>query len=140
MVHFTPLSALSGGIFIGLAALLLLWLQGRIAGISGILAGAMGAAKGDWFWRLLFVVGLLTGGAIGFWLLQLPTPDLSTLSMPLLLVGGFLVGVGAKVGNGCTSGHGICGMGRLSSRSIVATCCFMSTGIMTVFVLRHLLA
>lgn len=137
MANFTPVTALLGGILIGLAALLLLWLQGRIAGISGILAGLMDGAKGDRMWRLQFVLGLLAGGACGVWLLALPTPDLSVVSVPLLLSGGFLVGFGAKLGNGCTSGHGICGIGRLSWRSVVATLSFMMTGVLTVYVIRH---
>lgn len=140
MANFTPVSALLGGILIGLAALLLLWLQGRIAGISGILAGLIGGATGDRLWRLEFVLGLMVGGACGFGLLSLPTPELADVSVPLLLSSGFLVGFGAKLGNGCTSGHGICGIGRLSLRSIVATLSFMLAGMLTVYVLRHVWA
>ncbi|MEZ7861538.1 MAG: YeeE/YedE family protein [Aeromonadaceae bacterium] len=140
MTHFTPLTALSGGILIGLAALLFLLIQGRVAGISGILAGLLAPATPDTGWRWRFIGGLGVGGALGFWLLGLPAPELSQVSWPWLLVGGLLVGFGAKLGNGCTSGHGICGIGRLSVRSIVATLLFMLAGMVTVFIMRHVLA
>ncbi len=140
MTHFTPLTALSGGILIGLAALLFLLIQGRVAGISGILAGLLAPATPDTGWRWRFIGGLGVGGALGFWLLGLPAPELSQVSWHWLLVGGLLVGFGAKLGNGCTSGHGICGIGRLSVRSIVATLLFMLAGMVTVFIMRHVLA
>ena len=140
MTHFTPLTALSGGILIGLAALLFLLIQGRVAGISGILAGLLAPATPDTGWRWRFIGGLGVGGALGFWLLGLPAPVLSQVSWHWLLVGGLLVGFGAKLGNGCTSGHGICGIGRLSVRSIVATLLFMLAGMVTVFIMRHVLA
>ena len=140
MTDFTPLTALSGGILIGLAALLFLLVQGRVAGISGILAGLLAPVTSDIGWRWRFIAGLAVGGALGFWLLGLPAPDLSQVSWPWLLVGGLLVGFGAKLGNGCTSGHGICGIGRLSVRSIVATLLFMLAGMVTVFIMRHVLA
>ena len=140
MTHFTPLTALSGGILIGLAALLFLLIQGRVAGISGILAGLLAPATPDTGWRWRFIGGLGVGGALGFWLLGLPAPELSQVSWNWLLVGGLLVGFGAKLGNGCTSGHGICGIGRLSVRSIVATLLFMLAGMVTVFIMRHVLA
>lgn len=140
MTHFTPLTALSGGILIGLAALLFLLIQGRVAGISGILAGLLAPATPDTGWRWRFIGGLGVGGALGFWLLGLPAPELGQVSWPWLLVGGLLVGFGAKLGNGCTSGHGICGIGRLSVRSIVATLLFMLAGMVTVFIMRHVLA
>ena len=140
MIDFTPLTALSGGILIGLAALLFLLVQGRVAGISGILAGLLAPVTSDIGWRWRFIAGLAVGGALGFWLLGLPAPDLSQVSWPWLLVGGLLVGFGAKLGNGCTSGHGICGIGRLSVRSIVATLLFMLAGMVTVFIMRHVLA
>ena len=140
MTNFTPLTALSGGILIGLAALLFLLIQGRVAGISGILAGLLAPATPDTGWRWRFIGGLGVGGALGFWLLGLPAPELSQVSWPWLLVGGLLVGFGAKLGNGCTSGHGICGIGRLSVRSIVATLLFMLAGMVTVFIMRHVLA
>ena len=140
MTHFTPLTALSGGILIGLAALLFLLIQGRVAGISGILAGLLAPATPDTGWRWRFIGGLGVGGALGFWLLGLPAPELGQVSWHWLLVGGLLVGFGAKLGNGCTSGHGICGIGRLSVRSIVATLLFMLAGMVTVFIMRHVLA
>ena len=140
MTHSTPLTALSGGILIGLAALLFLLIQGRVAGISGILAGLLAPATPDTGWRWRFIGGLGVGGALGFWLLGLPAPELSQVSWHWLLVGGLLVGFGAKLGNGCTSGHGICGIGRLSVRSIVATLLFMLAGMVTVFIMRHVLA
>ncbi len=140
MTNFTPLTALSGGILIGLAALLFLLIQGRVAGISGILAGLLAPATPDTGWRWRFIGGLGVGGALGFWLLGLPAPELSQVSWHWLLVGGLLVGFGAKLGNGCTSGHGICGIGRLSVRSIVATLLFMLAGMVTVFIMRHVLA
>ena len=140
MTHFTPLTAFGGGILIGLAALLFLLIQGRVAGISGILAGLLAPATPDTGWRWCFIGGLGVGGALGFWLLGLPAPELSQVSWNWLLVGGLLVGFGAKLGNGCTSGHGICGIGRLSVRSIVATLLFMLAGMVTVFIMRHVLA
>ena len=124
---------------IGLAALLLLWLAGRIAGVSGLLSGLMTPTHGEWLWRGCFILGLLIGGEIGFSLLGEAKPDLTPVSPWLLLLAGLLVGIGTRLGNGCTSGHGICGVGRLSPRSMVATLCFMTTAAITVFVLRHLL-
>ncbi|MBP8173138.1 MAG: YeeE/YedE family protein [Aeromonadaceae bacterium] len=124
---------------IGVAALLLLWLAGRIAGVSGLLSGLMTPTHGEWLWRGCFILGLLIGGEIGFSLLGEAKPDLTPVSPWLLLLAGLLVGIGTRLGNGCTSGHGICGVGRLSPRSMVATLCFMTTAAITVFVLRHLL-
>ena len=140
MMYFTPVTALFGGLLLGGAALLLLLVQGRIAGISGILAGVMGPFTAESNWRWLFILGLGCGGGIGFWLFELPAPDLSQIRWPWFLVAGFFVGFGAKLGNGCTSGHGICGIGRLSIRSIVATMIFMLAGMVTVFIMRHVLA
>ncbi|MGL4205668.1 MAG: YeeE/YedE family protein [Aeromonadaceae bacterium] len=139
MTHFTPISSLLGGMLIGLAALLLLWLPGRIAGISGIVAGLLAPSRQEWLWRVVFVAGLLLGGGVGFWFLRLPVPDLASVSWPLLMLAGLLVGVGARLGSGCTSGHGICGIGRLSPRSLVATASFMGSGVITVFITHHLL-
>lgn len=140
MMNFTPGTALLGGLLLGISALLLLLVQGRIAGISGILAGVMVSFTDVSGWRWLFILGLGSGGAIGFWLFDLPAPDLSQITWPWFLVAGFLVGFGAKLGNGCTSGHGICGIGRLSVRSLVATMIFMLAGMVTVFIMRHVLA
>jgi len=137
--HLALGQALLGGMIIGVAALLLLWLAGRIAGVSGLLSGLMTPTHGEWLWRGCFILGLLIGGEIGFSLLGEAKPDLTPVSPWLLLLAGLLVGIGTRLGNGCTSGHGICGVGRLSPRSMVATLCFMTTAAITVFVLRHLL-
>ena len=139
MEYLALAKPLLGGMIIGLAALLLLWLAGRIAGVSGLLSGLMTPTHGEWLWRGCFILGLLIGGEIGFSLLGEAKPDLTPVSPWLLLLAGVLVGIGARLGNGCTSGHGICGVGRLSLRSIVATLCFMTTGVISVFVVRHLL-
>ncbi len=138
MTEFTPFTAALGGALIGLSALILFLLDGRIAGISGIFGGLLGFPRGDSAWRAAFLAGLIIApvlyAAIGG---HLP-PLTVTSSLPLLLAGGFLVGFGTRLGNGCTSGHGVCGMARLSPRSIVATLTFMATAAITVFVLRHL--
>ena len=130
---------LLGGALIGLSASLLLLLNGRIAGISGIAGGLMGSASGDRGWRLSFLAGLLGGGL----LLRFGWPG--TLGAPpvanpwWLVAAGLLVGVGTRLGNGCTSGHGVCGISRGARRSLVATLTFMAAGILTVFVVRHVL-
>ena len=142
MNHFTPLASLTGGLLVGLAAALFLLVNGRIAGISGILggivAGLLRAATEGLSWRLAFVVGLLMAP----WLYRLlsPLPPIQIdAGFPLLIIAGVLVGVGTRYGGGCTSGHGICGLSRLSTRSAMATLCFMLCGVATVFVVRHLL-
>lgn len=139
MENFTPLSALAGGVLIGLSATLLLLFNGRIAGVSGILSGIFVQPRGDRLWRLMFVLGMVGSGAIYQWLSGTGFEEYRAVSMPLLLVGAFLVGFGTRMGGGCTSGHGVCGIGRVSPRSIVATFVFMGFGFITVFVLRHLL-
>ncbi len=138
MSGFTPFSASLGGILIGLSASLLMWTNGRIAGISGIVADAVVPAANESAWRWLFLLGLLTGTAAWF---SLVDPGFSVRSGNpwLLLSAGFLVGVGTRMGSGCTSGHGVCGIGRLSLRSLIATLIFMGFGLLTVFVIRHLL-
>ena len=137
MTEFTPVAATIGGVLIGLSAVLLMWLNGRIAGISGILQGAAFSRGAERSWRLAFVAGLVLGGA----LYVLATGDtLLTREgvAPWLIVGaGLLVGVGTRLGSGCTSGHGVCGISRLSPRSLVATGAFMATGIMMTALLRH---
>ena len=132
------LQALAGGVLIGLSAVLLLLLNGRIAGISGIAFGLFERAKGrEWAWKVAFVVGLVGAGvAVLAWQGEAP---LSPASPPMLVLAGLLVGVGTALGNGCTSGHGVCGLGRLSPRSLVAVLTFMATAIATVFVVRHVL-
>ncbi|WP_323843957.1 YeeE/YedE family protein [Microbulbifer magnicolonia] len=135
---FTPWSALAGGAMIGLASAMLLLLNGRIAGISGILGGLIGRTPGETGWRLAFTLGLLIGPAL--WLLFAALPPIRIEAGYRLLVGaGLLVGIGTRYGSGCTSGHGVCGLSRLSPRSLVATLMFMSAGFATVYVVRHLL-
>jgi hypothetical protein len=129
---------LAGGMLIGLSATLLLLCNGRIAGISGMINGAI-TFKAEQAWRWIFLAGMLLGGAIYEYLwAQQPTPT-STFSPWLMLIGGFLVGFGTRLGNGCTSGHGVCGLGRLSFRSLIAVITFLSTAIITVYIKNHLL-
>lgn len=139
MTSFTPLSAAFGEVLIGLSVSMLILLNGRIAGIGGILGGLLVVRRGDIAWRLAFIFGLVAAPAIymalGGQLLSIAV----TSSTTLLLVGGLIVGFGARLGAGCTSGHGICGIARLSLRSIVATAVFMATGALTVLVTRHIL-
>jgi hypothetical protein len=133
------MAALAGGILTGLGATLLLWLNGRIAGVSGVLNGAINPAAPDKGWRWMFLLGVVGGGLIyelGF--SSTPTPVYALLPVAMIL-GGFLVGYGARMGNGCTSGHGVCGLGRLSPRSFAAVATFMTAAIATVYVIRHLL-
>ncbi len=137
MEDFTPYSALLGGVLIGLSAALLLLFNGRIAGVSGILSGIFIQPAGDRLWRLLFVVGMILSG----FLYQIFKPGLFTdyegVPLALLITGAFLVGFGTRMGGGCTSGHGVCGIGRVSPRSITATFVFMGAGFLTVYILRH---
>ena len=128
---------LAGGALIGLAATLLLWSIGRIAGISGIVNGIVEGTRGDRDWRIAFITGMMIAGAVALQFLPGPARA-QTGATPLLLVAGFLVGFGTRVGNGCTSGHGVCGLGRLSKRSLAAVATFMAAGMATVFVVRHL--
>lgn len=129
--------ALAGGTLIGLAATGLLYFNGRLAGISNLLSGLMATASGDRSWRLAFVLGLVAAGLL---LLAIYPGAFGTAPRPywVLGLGGFLVGVGAQISNGCTSGHGVCGLGRRSLRSLVATLTFMSTGAATVFLFNRL--
>jgi len=135
--NFTPVSALIGGALIGISAGLLLWLNGRIVGISGITGGLLSPGKGEIGWRGLFLLGLVGGVAI----YRLAGGGLQSIeitgSVPILLIGGLLVGLGTGIGGGCTSGHGVCGIARLSPRSIVATLVFLGLAAGTVFVTRH---
>ena len=136
--HFTPLSSLAGGLLIGVATALFLLFNGRIAGISGIVGGLLRPIAGDIRWRTAFVLGLL--GAPLVYGLAAPLPSVRVdADMTMLVVAGLLVGVGTRYGSGCTSGHGVCGLSRLSSRSMVATASFMLAGFVTVFVVRHLI-
>lgn len=139
MENFTPISALIGGLLIGGAGGLLLLLNGRIAGISGIVGEALAAPRGDTAWRLAFVVGLIAGPLLVQLVLQRPIAVTIDASVPMLIAAGFLVGLGTRLGGGCTSGHGVCGIGRVSRRSIVATLSFLAAGMATVFAVRHLI-
>ena len=134
---FTPWPALAGGALIGLAAALLLLLNGRVAGISGVLGGLLKPVKGDIAWRAAFVLGLV-GAPLAYLLFaRVPVPRIDA-EYAALIAAGLLVGVGTRYGSGCTSGHGVCGLARLSPRSLAATACFMASGFATVFVIRHL--
>ena len=135
---FTPASALIGGALIGLAATLLYALLGRIAGISGMLNAAI-ENPGERSWRLLFLAGLIQGAGAWFAFGNPALPTRTGFPLPWLLLAGLLVGIGTRLGNGCTSGHGICGLARLSRRSLVAVLVFMACGIATTTVIRHLL-
>ena len=138
MTEFHWLTALMGGVLIGLSATLLLAFNGRIAGISGMVNGAITFTK-DAVWRWMFILGMLLGGVLyEYGLAPQPTPT-STFAPWAMIVGGFLVGFGTRMGSGCTSGHGVCGLGRLSLRSLVAVLTFLITAILTVFVMRHVL-
>ncbi|ACH65697.1 YeeE/YedE [Aliivibrio fischeri MJ11] len=134
-----PWFSLFGGMLLGVSATLLLLLNGKIAGISGVLTGLMTPKKKDYAWRWLFVLGMISGGFAGVYFLGAYVPIEYTTSTPMLIIAGLLVGIGTRLGNGCTSGHGICGIGRLSVRSIVATCVFMLVAGITVFVRLHIL-
>ncbi|HEY6087384.1 MAG TPA: YeeE/YedE family protein [Burkholderiaceae bacterium] len=135
---FSPWTALAGGLLIGLAAALFVLLNGRIAGISGIVGGLLRPARGDVGWRVAFVGGLIGAPLLYTFAAALPTPRIDA-STATLAAAGLLVGVGTRYGAGCTSGHGVCGLSRLSPRSLVATLAFMGAGFATVFVVRHLI-
>jgi len=137
--HFTPWSALAGGLLIGASAALLLLANGRIAGISGILGGLLRPAAGDVAWRAAFIGGLVFSPALYALFAGLPDATVEA-GYTVLVLAGLLVGAGTRYGSGCTSGHGVCGLSRLSPRSLVATLVFMAAGFATVFVVRHLLA
>ncbi|MFW1527265.1 YeeE/YedE family protein [Vibrio parahaemolyticus] len=138
MLNVIPWESLFGGILLGISATILLLVNGKIAGISGIMNGIISPKKGDYSWRLLFAVGMIAGGLISVLMLGVAVPSTTNLSLGMVIAAGLLVGIGTRLGNGCTSGHGICGMGRLSKRSIVATCVFMAVAGLTVFVRLHL--
>ncbi|MFH4556925.1 YeeE/YedE family protein [Vibrio diabolicus] len=138
MLNVIPWKSLFGGLLLGISATILLLVNGKIAGISGIMNGIMSPKKGDYSWRLLFAVGMIAGGLISVLMLGVAVPSTANLSLGMVIAAGLLVGIGTRLGNGCTSGHGICGMGRLSKRSVVATCVFMVVAGLTVFVRLHL--
>ena len=138
--HFTPWSSLSGGIILGVASALFILINGRVLGISGILGGLLPPKAGDTLWRIAFLVGMFAAP----WVFNLLAPaDLITTPQIdadtiMLIIAGLLVGIGTRYGSGCTSGHGVCGLSRMSPRSLVATVSFMATGFLTVYVVRHL--
>ena len=136
--HFTPWTALAGGVLIGAAAAMFLLLNGRVAGISGILGGLLRPSAGDIGWRVAFIAGLLAAPLLYQLVTPLPAVQIDA-DTGLLVTAGLLVGLGTRYGSGCTSGHGVCGLSRLSPRSLVATAAFMAAGFVTVFIVRHLL-
>ncbi len=139
MANFTPLSAAIGGALIGLSAVLLMLLTGRIAGISGIFGGLLNPGSADKGWRIAFIAGLILAPLLAGWIgYGMPTPKLPA-SWSVIVAAGLLVGFGSRLGGGCTSGHGICGVARLSVRSVTATAIFMLAAIATVAITRHVL-
>jgi uncharacterized membrane protein YedE/YeeE len=134
---FSPWAALAGGVLIGLATAIFALFNGRIAGISGVIGGLLRPARGDVAWRAAFVIGLMASPLLYAAVAPLPVPRFDA-SFAALVVAGLLVGIGTRYGAGCTSGHGVCGLSRLSVRSLAATLAFMGAGFVTVFVLRHL--
>lgn len=138
-LNFPPWSALGGGLLIGLAAAAFIMLNGRIAGISGILGGLLRPVQGDIAWRVAFLGGLVVAPLI--YQLAAPLPPMRIdAGSTTLVVAGLLVGLGTRYGAGCTSGHGVCGLSRRSPRSLVATACFMAAGFMVVYLVRHVFA
>ena len=137
--HFTPWASLAGGLLLGLAAALFILLNGRVLGISGIVGGLLRPRRGDAGWRIAFVAGMLAAPT-AWALFAAPVQPRIAAGPVLLVLAGLLVGWGTRHGSGCTSGHGVCGLARLSPRSLVATLAFMGAGFATVFVARHLLA
>lgn len=137
--HFTPWTALVGGLLLGLASALFILVNGRILGISGIVGGLFRPAQGDVAWRLAFLAGMLAAPVL-YALVTVPLAPRVDADWITVVIAGLLVGVGTRYGSGCTSGHGVCGLSRLSPRSLVATVAFMAAGFVTVFVVRHVLA
>lgn len=136
--NFTPISALIGGVMIGLSAVLLFWFNGRIAGISGIIHGLYPPKQKDFLWRILFLMGLIIASSSYYFIPQIHFSPRPHYPICLLLLAGFLVGIGTKLCGGCTSGHGVCGLARMSPRSLVATLVFFLFGIITVYLIRHI--
>jgi len=138
--EFTPIASTVGGVLIGTASVLLMLTLGRIMGATGILAGFFSpASRDDWLWRAAILAGMITGPVVYLAVMgEMPAVQVP-ISTPMLLIGGFIVGVGVTYGSGCTSGHGVCGMARLSPRSIAATATFMVFTAVTVFVIRHVI-
>lgn len=138
MAFTVPWESLAGGMLLGVSATILLLINGKIAGISGIMTGLLTPKSNDFSWRLLFAVGMVSGGILAALLFVDDVVTVYSTSATGLALAGLLVGVGTRLGNGCTSGHGICGLGRLSKRSMVATGVFMGVAALTVFVRFHL--
>jgi uncharacterized membrane protein YedE/YeeE len=136
--HFTPFAALAGGVLVGIATAMFVLLNGRITGISGVLGGLLRPIRGDIAWRAAFTLGLVGAPLVYLLFAALPRPQIDA-NYGTLSLAGLLVGLGTRYGSGCTSGHGVCGLSRLSPRSLVATAAFMGAGFATVFVTRHLL-
>lgn len=134
----TPVSSLIGGVMIGIASSLLILVNGKIAGISGILGGVLKLKSNDMHWRILFLLGLIISPYVYAMFFPLPPINISS-NHALTIVAGLLVGMGTRYGSGCTSGHGVCGLARLSLRSLIATSVFILTGIITVYITHHLL-
>lgn len=139
MENFSPFSSFAGGVLIGLSALLFLLLNGRIAGISGVVCGVVAPKRGDLSWRLAFIGGMIAAALVYQLITGAPLDVTAEDSVGQLILAGFLVGLGTRLGNGCTSGHAVCGIARLSRRSVYATLIFTSTAMLTVFVTRHVL-
>lgn len=129
-----PWLSLIGGALLGLSATMLLMINGKVAGISGIVNGVLSPKRNDLFWRLLFLIGMVSGGALSVMVIGIEIPSTESIPTFVLVIAGLLVGFGTRLGNGCTSGHGICGVGRLSLRSIVATAIFMVVAALTVYI------
>jgi len=139
MAEFNWVTALIGGILIGISSTIMLAWNGRIAGISGMVHGLVTPSAGEINWRWIFLVGLISGGALYEYGTGMgPTPQFNLMPIAMI-IGGLLVGFGTRMGNGCTSGHGVCGLGRLSPRSLVAVITFLGTGMITVYVMRHMM-
>lgn len=136
--NFTPWLSLAGGLMIGSAAVMLILFNGRIAGISGIIGGLLHPECGDISWRIAFIAGLVISPLVYGLISPLPEVHVAA-SYPVLLIAGLLVGMGSRYGSGCTSGHGVCGLSRLSPRSLVATMSFMLSGFLTVYLVRHVI-
>ena len=139
IVNFTPIESLLGGLIIGLAVAILYLMRGNYAGISGIYFNVISANKNGFFWRLLFIIGLIIGPVIlSFFSYKDLGFEMPNTNPIIIIVGGLLVGYGTQLGSGCTSGHGVCGIGRLSIRSIIGTCVFVGAGVLTVLLTRSL--
>lgn len=136
---FAPGPALLGGVLLGIAAVLYVLLHGRILGISGIVSGMLSPTPGDWLWRLSLALGIFSAPFWALLIFNLRTDSIIDANYLAIIVAGLLVGFGSHYGSGCTSGHGICGLSRLSPRSLVATISFMFAGFATVFIIRHIL-